>query len=208
MGLPVVNVKMHLTSNSVNFSTKSIGIIDYIWPIDNTYHTIYQTKTYSVDHYSKIINQGRLKGELGCNYLYEKAMINCNNTLIPKLDSSVQNIFTLLAMVSKKSQELVDAIWIPMDHEGAKFKGRFIFIDTLDIKLGNQNILCEHYRLDIIPVDSNNNKFVSDYFMDHIALENTLRQLWISKNNPRRIVKASVELYGIKMLAEIILDNI
>ena len=72
------------------------------------------------------------------------------------------------------------------------------------LKLDNSDILCEHYRLDIEKIDGAS-VHVSpyDYFTEHVASNDALRQLWVEQTGKRRIIKASVSIYGMTVTAKI-----
>ena len=42
-----------------------------------------------------------------------------------------------------------------------------------------------------------------DYFTDHIASTDAVRQLWVEQKGKRRIIQASVSIYGMTVTAEI-----
>ena len=66
----------------------------------------------------------------------------------------------------------------------------------------DQYILCDHFRLDLIPNEDNECLLEkSDYFMKNIIAENTVRQLWVEKNNNKRIIKASAKVSGLTLEA-------
>ena len=44
----------------------------------------------------------------------------------------------------------------------------------------------------------------SDYFMENIVDDNSVRQIWVEKNNNKRIIKASVKVYGFPLEAIIV----
>ena len=59
--------------------------------------------------------------------------------------------------------------------------------------------------LDLIKVDEDPCGIEnSDYFMENIIDYNTVRQIWVEKNNNKRIIKASAEVYGFPLEAIII----
>ena len=39
------------------------------------------------------------------------------------------------------------------------------------------------------------------YFMKNIVSENAVRQLWVEKNNNKRIIKAAAKVYGLTLEA-------
>jgi hypothetical protein len=116
----------------------------------------------------------------------------------------IQTIFTLLARVQKESVEALDTKWFPMDHDGELFSARFLWADTSTISIANSTILCDHYRLDIKAQDDvTSTPEQSDYFMNNIVSPEVVRQIWVEKNGLRRIIQATVNIYGIKIIAKI-----
>ena len=66
---PIVAVEMNSESpGKIAFQTDSIGIMDYIWPHDNSYTTHYDTTNFGLRHYSKKIKQGNFKQKLSCDF--------------------------------------------------------------------------------------------------------------------------------------------
>ena len=65
-------------------------------------------------------------------------------------------------------------------------------------------MLCDHYRLDII-IDDFSGKFWenTDYFMKEIISSDIVRQLWISREIEKRIIKASINTMGLPLVAHI-----
>jgi len=52
--LPCAEVSMsYPRSNQIRFTTKTKGIIDYIWPVDNEYLTAFDSVTFALREYSK-----------------------------------------------------------------------------------------------------------------------------------------------------------
>ena len=53
---PIVAVEMNSAApGEITFKTESIGIMDYIWPHDNSYTTHYDTTNFGLRHFSKKI---------------------------------------------------------------------------------------------------------------------------------------------------------
>ena len=203
LGIPIVNVSMESSKNALSFHTKTIGIIHSIWPVDNHYYTHYDSISFGIQQYTKSINQGGHSGELNCYFDSNDTLLNYNGKSIVVTDS-VQNIFTLLSRVSHQSVELIDTKWFPMNHEGQPHRARFLWAGTDTIKVNNVDIVCDHYRLDIERVDGKSLKISPwDYFTDHVASDEALRQIWVEQNGKRRIAKATISIYGMTATAEI-----
>jgi len=199
---PIVAVEMKSEApGKITFNTESIGILDYIWPHDNNYTTHYDTTNFGLRHFSKKIKQGSFKQKLSCDFNRNDSTLTYNDNTVHVSDS-VQTIFTLLARITVDSLEYIDTKWFPMDHEGCSYRGRFLWSDTVTVKVMDKDILCDHFRLDLIPNKDNECLLEkSDYFMKNIVAENTVRQLWVEKNNNKRIIKASAKVYGLTLEA-------
>ena len=199
---PIVAVKMNSEDpGKIAFKTESIGIMDYIWPHDNSYTTHYDTTNFGLRHFSKKIKQGNFKQKLSCDFnLDDSTLIYDGNTVFAP--DSIQTIFTLLARITVDSLEYIDTKWFPMDHEGCSYLGRFLWSDTVTVRAMDKYILCDHFRLDLIPNEDNEClPEKSDYFMKNIVSENVVRQLWVEKNNNKRIIKASAKVSGLTLEA-------
>ena len=199
---PIVTVEMKSEApGKITFNTESIGIMDYIWPHDNSYITHYDTTNFGLRHFSKKIRQGSFKQKLSCDFNHDDStLIYDGNTV--HVPDSIQTIFTLLARITVDSLEYIDTKWFPMDHEGCSYLGRFLWSDTVTVRAMDKYILCDHFRLDLIPNEDNECLLEeSDYFMKNIVSENAVRQLWVEKNNNKRIIKASAKVSGLTLEA-------
>ena len=194
---------MEASINALSFHTETFGMIYSIWPVDNHYFTQYDSISFGVRHYTKSIHQGNYKGDLNCIFKPDSSHLNYNGQSVAVVDS-IQNIFTLLARVSYQSAEDLDTKWYPMNHEGTPRRARFLLAGTDKVKVDGLDILCDHYRLDIEEADGIAVEASPyDYFTDHVASTDALRQLWVEKTNKKRIIQASVSIYGMKVTARI-----
>ena len=96
LGIPIVNVTMESTTNTLSFHTETLGLIYSIWPVNNHYFTEYDSISFGIRKYTKLINQGRYNGELNAYYDLTNSQLKYNDESVFVMDS-VQNIFTLLA---------------------------------------------------------------------------------------------------------------
>ena len=203
LGIPIVEVSMESSTNSLDFSTQTVGFFHSIWPIDNYYKTEYDSISFGIRKYTKSIHQGNYKGKLDCDYDPASSNLNYADQSVAVVDS-IQNIFTLLARVSYQSYKDIDTQWFPMNHEGIPNRARFLWIGTETVKVSGVEVLCDHYRLDIEQTKEDSIHISPyDYFTDHVASTDALRQLWVEKMGERRIIQASVTVYGITLTAEI-----
>ena len=204
LGFPIVNVSMESSNNALSLHTETLGMIHSFWPVDNHYFTHYDSVSFGIRQYTKSIHQGSYKGELNCTFEPNGSQLNYNSQSVAVADS-IQNIFTLLARVSYQSVEYLDTKWYPMNHEGASYRARFLWAGTETVEINDADIVCDHYRLDIEEVDGVSiNISPWDYFTDHVASNEALRQIWVEQNDKRRIIKATVSIYGITITAKLL----
>ena len=116
-----------------------------------------------------------------------------------------QTVFTMLAQIKNKKMEHIDAKWYTLFHEGDWYRSSFLFIDTVSVMMNNHKVHCNHYRFDIEKSEEVDINFSSsDYFSDHIAATDAVRQIWVESNGKnRQIIKAQVTIYGITLTAVI-----
>ncbi len=194
---------MESANDALSFHTETLGMIHSIWPVDNHYFTHYDSISFGIRQYRKSIHQGSYKGELNCTFEPNGSQLNYNRQSVAAVDS-IQNIFTLLARVSYQSVEDLDTKWFPMNHEGVPHRARFLWAGTDTLDINNADIVCDHYRLDI---EKAKGEFVQvspwDYFTDHVSSSKAIRQIWVEQNDKRRIIKATVSIYGMTVTAEI-----
>ena len=194
---------MESSKNALSFHTETLGMFHYIWPVDNHYFTQYDSISFGIRQYTKTIHQGSYKGELNCTFEPNGSQLNYNRQSVDVVDS-VQNIFTLLARVSYQSVEYLDTKWYPMNHEGASYRARFVWAGNETVDINDVDIVCDHYRLDIEEIDGPSIQVTpDDYFTDHVASTDALRQIWVEQSGKRRIIKASVSIYGMTVTAEL-----
>ncbi len=203
-GIPCGTIEMDYNhSDSLSFAVKSTGVIDAIWPFENTYDVIVDSQ-YLVQSFEKHISQKSFKSTYrqiwdGKSTVYT---IDKKDTLERK--SSMVNIFSLLAMVQNLDQESMDTKWFQMDHEGEIYRARFLWADSNKIFVNNDSLRCDHYRLDLVKGEGGRKVLdPSDYFMENITMPDMVRQLWITRTYPKKIVKATVSQGVFKLEANI-----
>jgi hypothetical protein len=203
LGLPAVDVNMAMDENKINFSVQTVGLINLIWPTENQYAVTYNSSHFGLLNYEKKIKQGTNKYKLTAKYYPEDSTLHYEQTTLKRVPE-IQTIFTLLAQVQKEPIDAIDTKWFPMDHDGQLFSARLLWADTSTITIEDSSIICNHYRLDIkAEEDVTSLHEQSDYFMNNIVSPEAVRQLWIEKSGRRRIIQASVKIYGINIVAKI-----
>jgi len=203
LGIPVVEIELlDDPPDSVTYYTKTTGVFDLICSTNNIYGTRYSPESYAMERTTKRINQTDRKGEVSVEFNAENNELIFESTTI-KVEDPPQNVFTMLSQIREKSPNEIDAQWYPLFHEGDWFRSRFLFIDTVSVEVNENHVLCDHYRFDIEKAEEFNLNFSpADYFSDHIASPDAIRQIWVeSQGENRQIIKAQVAVYGITLTA-------
>ena len=206
-GVKIGEIKLKKNnSESIQISTKSTGLINYLWPFDNLYKTTFDTVTYGIRFYEKKIHQGEFKQKLKGMWMPEQKGI-LYETSLARRPNDCQTIFTILALVSRQKAKDLDTKWYSMEHEGELFRLRLLWADSINVWAGNDSILCDHYRID---TDSTENKIKildrTDYFSENITRSNLIKQLWVEKSGEKKIIQASAQISGIAIKAIINLE--
>ena len=190
-------------SISISFKAQNRGIFDFIWPTNNYYRTIYNAENFSVQSWEKVINQGKLKEELS-GTIDIKGKVEYNDGTSFKSAEETYNILSLIALVQHYNKDFFDTKWFDFEHDGSIGEARFLWSDSVSLFNVNDSILCDHYRLDINISDTTKKVESSDYFMDNIIREDIVREIWVSRYAPRRIVKAQIKISGLSIVAHVI----
>ena len=206
--IPCVSVELDQPGpGKINFRTKTIGIIDLIWPVDNSYNTVYDTTSFGAQSFHKNISQGNFTQKLKFTVDPVSGIFKYDKQIEVRRNPETYTIFTLLARITQASPELLDTYWFPMEHEGKAYKMRLLWADSTKLELNRTSYNCDYYRLDIVPDNSEASLNItdrSDYFSEYIVHPEAVRQIWVEKGGrQRRIIKASVKLLGFTLEAKL-----
>jgi hypothetical protein len=190
------------SKDQIIISAHSVGIIDYFFPFKNDYITTYDTLSYGLRSYKKVIHQGEFKQRVSGLWNDETGEFEYKKHDSITLPDSCMNIFIFLEKLSRTPDSLIDTQWFPLEHEGNYFKTRVLLADTDQVKLNNDSILCNHFRLDLMPENELKKMFdQTDYFSQNIIHPEAVKQIWVEKKSPGQIVKASVKSGFITVIA-------
>jgi len=206
LGIPCVSVEMDRPApGQLNFRTKTIGILDQIWPVDNQYSTTFDSVDFGIRTYNKKIKQGNFEQKLTLEYDTDSHEIVYNSETRIERPPDTQTIFTILARITQEPAEQLDARWFELEHEGSLYKTRLLWADSVSLNIGNSTYLCDHYRLDIIPATGASENILqqTDYFSEYIIHPAAVRQLWVTRGADQKIVQASVKLFGFTLEARL-----
>ncbi len=209
-GFTIGNAAMEIRGDNdvtIEFTTSSQGLMNVILPFNNSYTTVYDSASFGVQEYEKIISQGKFKQKLQGSWDPETKVINYGSKTIP-MENNSHNIFSLLARMQAQPRDSLDTHWLDLEHEGQLYQARLLWNDTEDLKIDREVIPCDHYRLDLHKLNSatvgESLPEETDYFSKYIIHPDAVRQIWVSKIHPNNIIKTSVKLYGITIEALIL----
>ncbi len=205
-GFPFVSVTMDKTPGELTFQTQTTGLLDYLWPTDNTYFISYDSSDYHFKQFEKKIHQGSVTYSINAKYDHEKEHLFYDDIALNR-PPEIQTIFSMLVRVQEQHKEDLDSKWFPMEHDGQLFEARYLWAETDTILINRDEKICDHYRLDIKAIeDVTSLPEQSDYFMNNITAKEAIRQIWVEKSSPRRIVQVSVTMYGLNIIAKLTHD--
>ncbi|MEA1880862.1 MAG: DUF3108 domain-containing protein [Candidatus Marinimicrobia bacterium] len=193
-GFPVAKAKYNLKADSVKLKYETVGIIDMIWPAVNTYTTHFDSVHFGLKSFKKKIKQEDFK---------QRVFIELKNGILKFKDEtrnfpdSTQTLFTSFVRLIRQPYKILDTKWFEMEHEGRPMRGRFLWAGTETIKVGNTNILCDYFRMDMEYInDSAGFLQKTDRLMHYAPNPDAVRQIWVERNGNRRIIRVKITAYG------------
>jgi len=201
-GFHAADVDLIRDSISIEFQAQNRGLFDLIWPTNNKYKTKFNRKNLSLKSWEKTIKQGSYKTSLS-GIVQSGEYVAYKNEDKIKISEDTHTIFTLLEMVSTYDKKQIDTKWFDYEHEGSLGRARFIWADSSNKWNGTDSLLCDHYRFDIDIIDSTRHIKTNDYFMNNIVRTGTIRELWVSRSKPKKIILAKVNIEPIPVWARI-----
>ncbi len=202
LGIHIGDISQKILDNGkIEYEMESAGLVDLIWPTNNSYYTFFDTETFALKSWGKNIEQGLNKFSLSAdidpidNILhYEKKSIQLKNPIF--------TIFTILAMIQTQPYEIIDTKWFAFEHQGKLGETRLLWSDSLMLWSGTDSVMCDHYRMDININDSTLSlDSQEDYFMDNIHNENYIREFWVKRGKEKKIVQASFKSEWLTLIA-------
>ena len=200
-GITVAKATWTINYDTVNLKYKTEGLANLLWPAKNRYSTIFNPKDYKLNSFTKKINQGALQQSASFNINSDSLVYKDKHRIRTK---SAYNLFSLLVLIQKNFTPELDTQWLLFEHEGGLFNGRFISagVDTVDFN--GENIVCDHFRLDIKKYNEESSFLdETDRLMNYSIKENTIRQIWVERNGNRRIIKANILANGFPFQVDI-----
>ena len=119
-GFSVADAHLTLKPDSINLQFKTNGIVNFIWPSDNTYWTYFDSTHFGLKTFQKKIRQKNFDQK----FLIELSDGNLKYKKETRVrGDSTKTIFTMLAMLTDRPYEMLDTQWFEMDHEGKPILG-------------------------------------------------------------------------------------
>lgn len=204
-GIAIGEVIMDSGPDALRFSARSEGLLNMIWPFQNDYKTRFDPGTYTVREYMKTIRQKEKDFTLSCTW-DDNGIYTWSKGDTLRRPQGMENIFSMLARIQQVNASDIDTRWYILDHEGQCVRARFLWANTVRVFVRNDSILCDYYRLDleILPRGRKISE-EQDYFMKYISERDLIRQIWVEREEPRRIIKALVSRGPLKL--EALLQN-
>ena len=118
------------------------------------------------------------------------------------LKSSMEALIHHFKLVSEGISVPKGETYVPV--EGPRGEVGFVWADTSNTWNGKDSVMCDHYRLDInIEEEKNKLDKRSDYFMEEILADGVVKELWVSRKKPKRIMRATLKTKWFPVLATI-----
>ena len=194
-GIPVGTAEIQQdTDEEITLLIKSNEFIDYVFPIDLEYYSKFNKINYSIVKTKKTTEQKTVEQN------YEAVLTKENILIYSKNDSiftepNTHSLLSLLVKLMNSPVNSIDTKWFNLENEGILYETRFLWNDTTTISIDNDDILCDHYRLDLKMIDDENKIFEkTDYFNELFFDINSVRQIWLEKwQKKQRIVKITIK---------------
>ena len=193
-GIPAADVEQTIhDSGKIEFTSQNRGIFDLFWPAKNAYGAIYDSNSFALKSWSKTIKQGEFQQDVSGKVDFLGYLVYDDKTMI-EIPQNIYTIFTLLAMVQSRHYHKLDTKWFDFEQEGQIGQARFVWADTSNTWTGKDSVMCDHYRLDINIKEEENKLYNrSDYFMEEILADGVVRELWVSRKKPKRIIRTTLK---------------
>lgn len=194
-GVPVGTAEFQQDKDDeISFKLNSNEFINYIYPIDLQYYSKFNKKNYTVIKNKKSTEQNKEEQK------FEAVMMDKNIFVYDEKDSislksNTNSILSLFVKLMNSPIDSIDTKWYNLVNEGVLYETRFLWNDTARVSINNENILCDHYRLDLKILDDDNNIFdKTDYFNELFFDINSIRQIWVEKwQKQQRIIKITIK---------------
>ncbi len=194
-GVPVGTAKIQQdTDAEMTLKIKSPEFVNSFFPVDLEYYSKFDKKNFT-------IIENKKSTELGAEEQQYEAVLKKGNILVYNdkdsisLESNTLSLLSLLVKIMNSPVDAIDTKWFNLENEGILYETRLLWNDTTTISINNEDILCDHYRLDLKMLDDKDKIFdKTDYFNELFFDINSIRQIWVGKwQKQQRIIKIALK---------------
>ena len=199
IGIPAAEVQLHsidtLYENQnaklIHFQTKSTGVMEYLFNIDNHYTTIVSADFSQILSFNKNTTQPNVINNIYTSRKTGETVYNNSSTVIPE---NHFNIFSLLYFLS--NNKIIETQMVNIEREGSFYNGSIVPIEVLN----NNTIL---YRLDLDErYDAQNISVIekTDIFTWALFKDRASREILVDYHN-NNIISCMFKVNGLTMKA-------
>jgi len=200
-GLSVGSAELQqISDNEIYFKLQSNEFIDYVFPIDLEYYSKFDKKNYAVIENKKITVLNKEEQAFDAS-LKSGNILVYNEKDSVSLESTTHSLLSYLVRIINSPIDSIDTKWYNLVNEGILYNTRLLWNDTTTISINNEDILCDHYRLDLKILDDDNKIFdKTDYFNELFFDINSVRQIWVEKwQKQQKIIKIQIKKHQINL---------
>ncbi len=194
-GIPVGTAELQqIADNEISFKLQSHDLIDYVFPVELEYYSKFDKNNYTIIKNKKTTEQKTEEQNYEATLKRENILIYNEKDSI-KLKPNTHSLLSLLVRIINSPVDSIDTKWFNLENEGILYETRFLWNDTTIISIKNEDIICDHYRLDLKMLDDNDKIFdKTDYFNELFFDINSIRQIWVEKwQKQQRIIKITIK---------------
>lgn len=191
--------------NEMSLNLATDDFINNIYPVKLSYYSKYNEFDHTVIESNKTGKQGTNEFKYSARYINNTVIYDNKDTL--SIKPQTYSLLSLLNKIVNSPVDSIDTKWFNLENEGIPYQARPLWNDTTTIKTSNEEILCNHYRLDLRIIDDSTLIFdETDYFNDLFFDINSIRQLWV-KNWQKHKKLVKIEVKNNLLRLEIVIAN-
>jgi predicted nucleic-acid-binding Zn-ribbon protein len=176
--------------SNIGVHTKTKLFFDKIFAINNTYTTIYHTKSGYAKYHIKKISQPNVTQTLEVEYA--KDIINYSTGKQRHSDEPVMDFFSMLMHIRNVPQDSIEFLDFVVDMEGEFFRTTFEIEKEEMLEIAGKKYLTNKIKINYKKVNIEQESVLdyTDIFFWKIASESGGKYIWLEKNEKPRLIKA------------------
>ena len=183
-----------ITDSEISLILKSNKYINYAYPINFEYYSKFDKANYKIIATNKKVAQGKEIFKYSASLKNDNILVYDDKEFI-EIESKTFSLLSFLVKVMNSQIDEIDTKWFNLENEGILYKTRLLWNDSTKVSINNEDISCDHYRLDLKIINDENKIFEkTDHFNDLFFDINSIRQIWIEKWQKKpRIIKIAIK---------------